>query len=281
MNNINFQQTGGFPLETDTLGFMQEAYMALQNIAAIGGENYILSGCTVTGNNVSDGYMVLNKEVIPFQGGLQQSGVIIREVKQTRPFENGQTKEVFKTRYASFGTGEGVIPFGSILRLRPLSDFRELPVRASSELNLDDDKTLATSKAVKLLNEKVSSQIPSGCILIWSGSIQTIPSGFALCDGQAGRPDLRDRFVYGAGKTYAVGDYGGAETHVLKINEIPSHTHNAYIGHRVNDGGSMQTIASGLIGGSSGQVALPGSTGGGMAHNNMPPYYVLAYIIKL
>ncbi len=51
--------------------------------------------------------------------------------------------------------------------------------------------------------------IPSGGIIMWSGSIGAIPVGYYLCNGSNGTPDLRDRFVVGSGSTYAVGNTGG------------------------------------------------------------------------
>jgi hypothetical protein len=54
-----------------------------------------------------------------------------------------------------------------------------------------------------------ANPIPAGGIIMWSGSIGAIPTGYYLCDGQNGTPDLRDRFVVGAGNTYAVGNTGG------------------------------------------------------------------------
>lgn len=54
--------------------------------------------------------------------------------------------------------------------------------------------------------------VPSGVILMWSGSTDTIPAGWALCNGQDGTPDLTDRFILGAGKTYQPGTTGGAAT---------------------------------------------------------------------
>jgi len=60
---------------------------------------------------------------------------------------------------------------------------------------------LGTSAAV--------TPIPAGGIIMWSGSIGAIPTGYYLCNGQNGTPDLRDRFVVGAGNTYAVGNTGG------------------------------------------------------------------------
>jgi microcystin-dependent protein len=71
----------------------------------------------------------------------------------------------------------------------------------------------------------LAALIPSGIISMWSGSIASIPTGWALCDGTGGAPDLRDRFVVGAGSTYAVGATGGANTVTLDTTQIPSHTH--------------------------------------------------------
>lgn len=54
-----------------------------------------------------------------------------------------------------------------------------------------------------------AAAVPTGAILMWSGSIGSIPAGYVLCNGSNGTPDLRDRFVVGAGNTYAVGNTGG------------------------------------------------------------------------
>ena len=67
--------------------------------------------------------------------------------------------------------------------------------------------------------------VPKGTIVIWSGAATAIPSGWALCDGQNGTPDLRDRFVVGASGEYAVGDTGGEKEHILTIGEMPRHGH--------------------------------------------------------
>jgi hypothetical protein len=53
------------------------------------------------------------------------------------------------------------------------------------------------------------SAVPAGGIIMWSGSIGSIPTGYVLCNGSNGTPDLRDRFVVGAGNTYSVGNNGG------------------------------------------------------------------------
>lgn len=114
--------------------------------------------------------------------------------------------------------------------------------------------------------------VPRGVIGIWSGSIDAIPAGWALCNGQNGTPDLRDRFVVGAGNSYSVGATGGSAT--------VSHTH---------------TFSGTTSGGSSswGIVSITGSaprgdhvhnysgTSSATAAENRPPYYALAFIMKL
>src|SRR6056297_2288065 len=71
-----------------------------------------------------------------------------------------------------------------------------------------------------------SALIPSGGIIMWSGLITSIPTGWGLCDGSNGTPDLRNRFVVGAGDQYDRNDIGGSDTVQLTEGELPSHSHN-------------------------------------------------------
>lgn len=70
-----------------------------------------------------------------------------------------------------------------------------------------------------------SDPFPSGGIIMWSGAIVDIPSGWLLCNGTSGTPDLRGRMIIGAGGAYAVGDTGGNTTITLSEAQLPSHTH--------------------------------------------------------
>ena len=118
--------------------------------------------------------------------------------------------------------------------------------------------------------------MPAGVIVMWSGAIGSIPAGWALCDGTNGTPDLRDRFVVGAGSTYAVAATGGEATHTLTIDEMPAHTHN-YEGvswYDKFDGGNWWSPGNA-------QTKTSTPTGGNQSHENRPPYYALAYIKKL
>lgn len=70
--------------------------------------------------------------------------------------------------------------------------------------------------------------VPQGGIIMWSGSVASIPSGWHLCDGTNGTPNLQDRFVVGVGtaSTYAVNDTGGAASVTLTTGQLPAHTHS-------------------------------------------------------
>ena len=156
----------------------------------------------------------------------------------------------------------------------------------------------------------VKASLPSGVILLWSGSIASIPSGWFLCDGLNGTPNLIDRFVVAAGFTYPVNGTGGSANAV-----VVSHTHTGTTAgagshnHRqgdANDGGGSYygfgdtsgaistptnragLIAAGPIGGTylTDTVAdhthtfTTDAAGVSGTNANLPPYYALAYIMK-
>jgi hypothetical protein len=146
----------------------------------------------------------------------------------------------------------------------------------------------------------IANGVPSGSIVLWSGSIASIPSGWVICNGSNGTPDLRNRFVVGAGSTYAVGATGGSANATLVSHSHtatstvtdPSHSHTTASWIQNNVGGNPGLDSGGLYGpttASSGtnaastgiSVSTSISTEGSSATNaNLPPYYALAYIQK-
>ena len=123
--------------------------------------------------------------------------------------------------------------------------------------------------------------IPSGVIMLWSGATNAIPTGFVLCDGQNSTPDLRDRFVVGAGNSYNVGATGGSNTASDTINlsvSISGTTGgpNATELNRDN-GGTFKYPASG-----SHTHSFSGSWTGSetVTIDTRSPYYALCYIMK-
>jgi hypothetical protein len=137
----------------------------------------------------------------------------------------------------------------------------------------------------------VTASFPSGGIIIWSGSVAAIPTGWLLCNGSSSTPDLRNRFVVGAGSTYAVGATGGSadavivsHTHTATVTD-PGHNHTAQgtvappyqAGGNANFSSATVTTSTSTTG-----ITVANSTTGVSGTNaNLPPYYALAYIMKV
>lgn len=153
------------------------------------------------------------------------------------------------------------------------------------------------------------AHVPTGGIIMWSGATNTIPLGWQLCDGANGTPDLRNRFIVGAGGSYNLGDTGGASSVALTTAQLPSHEHSSgtlttgssgshehsYSLPRTSSSGggdynsassttttnvnSFSTSSSGIhVHPISGSTA---SAGLGQSHENRPPYFALAFIMKV
>jgi microcystin-dependent protein len=150
---------------------------------------------------------------------------------------------------------------------------------ATGEINMLNNLNIQNKLNItgKLLVSSEAGNVPfmQNIIVMWSGS--DIPKGWVLCDGNNGTPNLTDRFIIGASNSIAVGATGGSASQILTPANIPPHNHAI--------GG---TISSDMSGSSyCGQISIDrgGSTtkpaGGSQPINTLPPYYVLAYIMKL
>jgi microcystin-dependent protein len=195
----------------------------------------------------------------------------------------------------------------------------------------------AVTKTATQLNYE-PREMPIGGIIMWSGVIGSLPTNYVLCNGQtvarsdgAGNittPDLRNRFIVGAGDTYSIGNTGGANEVTLTTAQIPAHTHSITASgstgaagahnHSVYDPGHSHSVAlaasdrtgagTGAILGPAVTTIYPGTTaagtgislygvgdhthslsisvsaantGGGTSHENRPPYFALAYIMRI
>jgi hypothetical protein len=166
--------------------------------------------------------------------------------------------------------------------------------------DVTDDSTKLASTAF------VRDIIPSGVIVMWSGSVATIPTGWLLCDGANSTPDLRNRFIIGANADdagVAKTDITGSSTQTggSKDAIVVSHTHTATVndlghqhGFNPNIGDNSAGFGYGSVVATNGAVAgtvvtksattgitVSNSTTGSSGTNaNLPPYYALAYIMK-
>ncbi len=167
-----------------------------------------------------------------------------------------------------------------------------------------------TVNAITVNANRGNGIIPLGGIIMWAGN--TAPAGWALCNGQQVNgwttPNLRDRFIVGAGQSYAAHFTGGANSVTLSAAQMPQHRHSGYTNtdgahqhtgnshswadNDDNDGPAVYLRSStyhGAPGG--GGVASTGSShrhyittsyvGSNGSHENRPPYYALAFIMRV
>jgi microcystin-dependent protein len=154
-----------------------------------------------------------------------------------------------------------------------------------------------TSENINVTNlsaQNCTGFVPVGSIIMWSGTEEAaalIPNNWRLCDGTNGTPDLRNRFIVGAGDQYDIGDTGGTESVTLTNDHIPEHSHE----FRVRQADYVEIFGSSTITvwdtapnwnetsytqkrltspvGKTGEDQLP--------VNTTPPYYAVAYIMRM
>lgn len=162
------------------------------------------------------------------------------------------------------------------------------------------DGLTATTAELNLLSGQ-TSLVPAGVIVMWSGSVAAIPSGWLICDGTNGTPNLTGRFVVHAdadsGGTYAPGDTGGTDSVTLTEGQLPAHTHTVSgttdatapftqgvvtVGGavRAREGNAAYAENQGTGSHTHTFTGTAAATGSGESHENRPPYYALAYIMK-
>ena len=188
-------------------------------------------------------------------------------------------------------------------------------INVGGTLTVASGQTLKLAKGAKIsdangndmfeaVNAAIGQAAPRGVIVMWSGEATAVPAGWALCNGENGTPDLRDRFIVGAGKTYEVRATGGTNEVALTKDQMPNHYHLHVndltlmrdVGTVYNAGKTLDLVTKkgySRGGDSDGKILRTGTAGGDAtdtvvgtdgyaeAHENRPPYYALCFIMKL
>jgi microcystin-dependent protein len=293
MNKANYTERPqrNFPLSTEGLDFIQRLSLLAGEYASAAGGNYILSGCAVTGTNVTAGTVILNGEMFPFIGGTLQTKIRIVETKENITAGSETYEDAYVHRYVEFGSNLNDVDTFNFSDLKPFPTNKFLSENYATKQELEALQGLA---------------LPKGGIIMWSGVIGNIPAGFVLCDGRTVSsfgtvPDLRGRFIVGyyakrdnesSANSELLGDYGsigtkgGSKQVTLTTAQMPSHTHTTeqFSRRGYPDGSGDRTNNCYFIDGSQDGVKSGlgiNSAGSGQAHENRPPYFVLAFIIKV
>ncbi|WP_406242339.1 phage tail protein [Tissierella carlieri] len=175
---------------------------------------------------------------------------------------------------------------------------------ASMIIEVENKRFMTDAEKDKLANIPMQS-VPKGIIVMWSGTVASIPVGWILCDGTNDTPNLKDRFIMGGTTDGTINKTGGQNEVTLTESQIPKHIHIGSVGsagshshivhgYETSSNGNVSNMAYGSpsygIGknfsitdtaGSHVHSLSIGSTGGGLAHENRPAYYTLAFIMKL
>lgn len=271
MNIVRYKQTGGFPLDTNNLDFLQSSFHILNTLGNLAGDMVIISGCETTGNTVSNGVVYVNKEVLEFRGGSLSANVFIKEEAVSGTFEDGSFKPIEITRYVTFGSST------------PDKTFKWEGFKRVENLIENTKKNADFEKRIKALENK-KSPVPIGLIAIWGKpASEPIPEGWRECT------DLRGRMPLGWNPDDA--DFSellkndGEKAHQLTTSELPKVTgtfQTLSVFGEVGSGviryqsGGQASVAGGLSSFNHANMKL--EFGGNQPHNNMPPYKIIKFI---
>ena len=268
MNRQNFIQSGGFPLQTETLDNMQTAYELFNSLGNIAGNFSIILGCEVVGSTVSNGAVFINGELLEFRGGQIGTDVIIVQEVTSQEFEDGNDKEVVFVRYATFGIG--LVSF-------PWTNFK----RPKTTIELTEQK--AEQTLIETLIERIEdlearpvANVPIDIIAMWGRPANEIP------DGWIEYQPLRGKMPIGMDPADndldVVGTAGGNKEHTLTIAEMPSHSHEF---DNMQGGGTANSVSDTVaaVGDATSQTGhVTGLTGDGEAFSIMNPFRVVHFI---
>ena len=271
--------------------------MALVGAAVVG----VTSLSLAKANSIAINSMGSNKIAMQAQQYALAKGELIRATKYT------ELAAQAKTNIQNSNGFQDEVVVGAESAVDSTTKKKEVTVRVYRT----GETSPRSSVIVTRYNKSLDNSIPKGTILPWYGALGSIPSGFALCNGANGTPDLRDRFLVGAGYSYGLGNIGGAAFVQLVGSQIGNHYHT-FGYHDGNNGGYFLTSGNWFQWPGLASPTYPGkwngSGGGGYwswdggstfspgmnlitslgtatapqeAHENRPPYYAVYYIMKL
>jgi hypothetical protein len=271
MNSLQLEN-GGRPFTNDDLQTLQDRDALLGLPALLAGLNpCVVSGCRLwqTGSawNVGAGMVWDGVNLLDFSGRSNVSlpamfapgGVTMVD---ERAYQTGGIKTTIKEQRMDLVPAVAGAPN---LVVNPWGCLRYEHLVKAAQHELGD---------VKFSANLITANFEAGV-----GKPGTSAWGWALCDGQGGRIDLREKFIVAhnpANPEYAVGATGGEATVTLGLQHLPNHNHGLGLNYGQSNNGQSSTNVrtdSQNLGSLNRNTA---SVGGGQAHNNLPPFYTLA-----
>ncbi|BFO64133.1 phage baseplate protein [Chryseobacterium sp. KCF3-3] len=268
--NFKFLQTGGVPLTNDLMSLIEEAYGIFEVLGDLSGNLTILSGCDITGTNVTPGIVAIEGKLYYFEGGSIVSTVYIHKEDIQKTFEDQTTKTLIEKRTVRFGSGAVNYNWADFVKLKTL---KEIQSKVDNSVSQDDFDALVTR--VEVLEMKTAPIINGGVVWAWFKPVAEIPAGWKECI------DIRGKVIVGLDPNDV--DFStlkgtiGAKKHTLTLAEMPSHSHRTptfangsasgnAVGHPDNWIDNNRKVESDYV-------------GGNQPHNNIQPS-IIAYFIE-
>lgn len=222
--NVEFLQTGGVPLTNDLMAVLQEAYSTYEVLGDIAGDKTILQGCEVNGANINPGIVVINGEVLPFEGGLLTSTVYIQLEQFTEIFQDQTNKILVRKKTVKFGNSSTVFNWSDFKRLDTLKKMQE---DIAGKANQTDLNTII--QRLEVVELKTAPIINGGIVWIWKRPASEIPIGWKECT------DIRGKTVFGRDPNdpdfSQLGTNVGSKTKTILKNNLPDLTTSITIIH--------------------------------------------------
>ena len=318
IGNYLTQTDRDFPVDAELFAAIQDNESMLAIIGNIAGDKAILHGCRPynNGSNRAPGYVFIRTndypegEILYFEGGATQSGMHIKKEDVSVASQGKAYPNAYVIRSLVYGVGDENYDWADFAELTTIPELLEKIERQNQAIALLQPTPVGT---VQMWAGKVdAASLPANYMLcdgtklsaaeypaLYS-AIGTIHNASGTTGGYFNLPDLRGRFIAGYAGSYdtdyyTIGRKGGEKRHTLTVSEMPSHQHymkDYYYPEAYSTGGiSGNEQQSGMIAGSGKSDSDNGylyyknhyteSSGGGSAHENRPPYYTLAYIIRV
>lgn len=289
--NIKFLETGGVPLTNDLMNMLQEAYSIYDVLGDIAGHLTILSGCNVTGQNVSPGIVVINGNVLYFEGGLITSTVYINTEVIKKTFQSQEYKALIEIKTVKFGlsTPDNQWNWQDFVKLETLKSIQDKVNNTVSRQEFD------TAKAdIALLKQKTAPIVNGGIVWAWFKPVNEIPEGWKEAKS------IRGKTIVGLDpddpELSNLKSVLGEKAHKLLVSEMAEHVHRMFGGGGINTPALVDqpSWTAAAVGDSPNDnsdwnykvTTAPGDAyagtsskvGGNQPHNNMQPSIIANFI---
>lgn len=216
--NVNFLQTGGVPLTADLMAVIMDAISTYNVLGDLAGDLTILSGCVLNGQDVSPGVVVVDGDVLYFEGGTIFSTVYVHTESISETFQDQVDKILIEKKTVKFGAGSVNYNWADFIRLQTLKEIQE---KVNNGVTQQQFNNLFSE--VEVLKLKTAPIINGGIVWAWFKPKDEIPAGWKEC------LDTRGKTIVGLDPNDV--DFAnlkgtiGAKKHQLTINEMPRHRH--------------------------------------------------------